>query len=446
MANNSGETGEQGKTVTPPFSRHPGRISHGVIDFSSKPGWNHWKMATEKLQGDLYDCKPDGFYQFMKRLKARACLFGWSGDGGILSIAPDACKPNVKKDLLKDYGVFSYERIAEHEVTYINKDTRAAQDNIMLYNCLMNSLSMTGMAKLNIHDKQYILGNPPSEAGLSLLKVLIRESHLDSNATPTMIRTKLSNLDDYLEEADNDVEEFNRYVQMLIDSLSARGETTHDLMTNLFKAYAACSDAIFVRYIADIQTKWEDGEDLNATELMERAHRKFKTLKTKKIWKAPSAEEEKLLALQVQMNDLNKKYELKKKKLQRIKKRRSVAGDDDKNPRDKKKPKKEKPSWFTKRPKDADLYKPREWNGFMWHYCSKETGGNCDGVYRIHKPADCVSKKKVPGKDKDGSKKGKGGKTKDVIIKETLAKLQSDEDDDESDTDASTSSSGEDNE
>ena len=38
MANNSGETGEQGKTVTPPFSRHPGRISHGVIDFSIKPG------------------------------------------------------------------------------------------------------------------------------------------------------------------------------------------------------------------------------------------------------------------------------------------------------------------------------------------------------------------------------------------------------------------------
>ena len=77
---------------------------------------------------------------------------------------------------------------------------------------------------------------------------------------------------------------------------------------------------------------------------MERAHNKFKTLKTKKIWKAPSAEGEKLLTLQVQMNDLNKKYELKKNKLQKIKKRRTDARDDDKNPRDKKKPKKEKPA------------------------------------------------------------------------------------------------------
>ena len=40
----------------------------------------------------------------------------------------------------------------------------------------------------------------------------------------------------------------------------------------------------------------------------------------------------------------------------------------------------------------------------------------------------------------------KGGKSKEVVIKETLTNLQSDEDDDESDTDASTSSSGEENE
>ena len=204
-------------------------------------------MATEKLQGDLYDCKPEGFYQFMKRLKARACLFGWSGNGGILFIAPDASKLNQKKDLVEEYVVISNERITEHEVTYINEGNRAAQDNIMLYNCLMNSLSMTGMAKLNMHDSQYILGDSPSEAGLSLLKVLIRESHLDSNTTSTMIRTKLSNLDDYLDEVNNDIGEFNHYVQIFIDSLSARDETTNNLMTNLFKAYAACSDATFVR-------------------------------------------------------------------------------------------------------------------------------------------------------------------------------------------------------
>ena len=54
-----------------------------------------------------------------------------------------------------------------------------------------------------------------------------------------MIRTKLSNLDEYLIETDNDILKFNNHVRMLMDSLTARGETTQDLLTNLFKAYAA---------------------------------------------------------------------------------------------------------------------------------------------------------------------------------------------------------------
>ena len=85
-----------------------------------------------------------------------------------------------------------------------------------------------------------------------------------------MIRTKLSNLNEYLTETNNDILKFNNHVRMLIDSLTARRETTQDLLTNLFKTYAACSDSIFVKYVADIQTKWEDGEELTHEKLMER--------------------------------------------------------------------------------------------------------------------------------------------------------------------------------
>jgi len=240
-----------------------------VIDFGSKPGWNHWKMATQKLQDDLYDCKPEGFYQFIKNLKSRAIYFGWLSEGGILQVVPDPKKPDEVRCLLDDYGVFSYDRLVVHEPTYINSDTRTAQYNCMLFTCLTNSLSSSGKAKLNIHDKQYLIGEPPIESGLCLLKILIRESHLDSNATSSMIRTKLSNLDEYLIETNNDILKFNNHVRMLIDSLTARGETTQDLLTNLFRAYAACSDSTFVKYVADIQTKWEDGEDLTPEKLMD---------------------------------------------------------------------------------------------------------------------------------------------------------------------------------
>ena len=163
----------------------------------------------------------------------------------------------------------------------------------MLYTCLMYSLSTSGKAMLNIHDNQYAIGTPPAEFGLCLLKILIRESHIDSNATSSMICTKLTNLDEYLEETKNDITKFNHHVQMLIDSLTARGKTTHNLRTNLFKAYASYSDSTFVRYISDIQTKQEGGEDIIAKRLMERAaNNKYKIMKTKEIQNAPPTEQE----------------------------------------------------------------------------------------------------------------------------------------------------------
>jgi len=136
------------------------------------------------------------------------------GEGGILQVAPNPKKPTEVRCLPEDYGVFSYDRLVEHEKTYISSDTRAAQDNSMLFMCLMNS----GKANLNIHDKQYLIGDPPIESGLCLLKILIKESHLGSNATSSMIRTKLSNLDENLTETNNDILNFNNHVRMLIDS------------------------------------------------------------------------------------------------------------------------------------------------------------------------------------------------------------------------------------
>jgi len=71
-----------------------------------------------------------------------------------------------------------------------------------------------------------------------------------------------------------------------------------------------------------------------------------------------------------------------------------------------------KPSWMYERPKDADLTKPREWNGAKWYYCSTETGGKCHGVYREHHPSKCrtfQSKTPKSGKGRKGKPKMKKG-------------------------------------
>ncbi len=111
----------------------------------------------------------------------------------------------------------------------------------------MNSISKEGKTKILIWKKQYTVGNCSS--GNLLLKIIIRESHLDTNATTASIRKKLSSLDTYVLTIGCDITRFNGYVRLLIDSVAARGERTQDLLTNRFKGYQAVNDKVFVSYI-----------------------------------------------------------------------------------------------------------------------------------------------------------------------------------------------------
>ena len=82
-----------------------------------------------------------------------------------------------------------------------------------------------------------------------MLKVYIRESHIDTNATSSHIRTQLSSLDDHMAKLGNNIDKFNQYVKTLLEGLATRGETSNDTLCNLFKGCKAASDQVFVKYI-----------------------------------------------------------------------------------------------------------------------------------------------------------------------------------------------------
>ena len=75
----------------------------------------------------------------------------------------------------------------------------------------------------------------PVPAGPILLKLIISQAHVDSRETVSHIRTSLTLLDAKMVELDSNVETFNQYVKAQIKNLSARGETSSDLLINLFK-------------------------------------------------------------------------------------------------------------------------------------------------------------------------------------------------------------------
>ena len=138
---------------------------------------------------------------------------------------------------------------------------------------------------------------------------------------------------------------------------------------------------------------------------MEKAANKYKILKTKELWEAPSPQEEKLIAMEARLAELKKKFNKKKQQS-------NGDGGGNSNGKNKgkgkgkgtkkgKKEKKDLPAWHFVRPSDECLTKPREWEGKPWYWCSKETGGKCAGQYRRHLPKDCKGTAKASGKKRN---------------------------------------------
>ena len=108
-------------------------------------------------------------------------------------------------------------------------------------------------------------------SGNLLLCVIIREK--------SALRQKLNNLDVYMATINSDIAKFNQYVKQQIAILASRGEQTMDLLINLFKGYAACSDPVFRRYIEQKQEKHDEGTTITTNELMQWAKLKYGSIK-----------------------------------------------------------------------------------------------------------------------------------------------------------------------
>jgi hypothetical protein len=98
--------------------------------------------------------------------------------------------------------------------------------------------------------------------GTLLLKVVVMVAHVDTRATVTQVRTKLSSLDKTMKDMDSDIEKFNDYVLTLATKMQSRGEATQDLLVKLFKGYKACTAAEFVEYIKKEEDLYEEGGDV----------------------------------------------------------------------------------------------------------------------------------------------------------------------------------------
>ena len=138
-------------------------------------------------------------------------------------------------------------------------------------------------------------------SALSLIKVIVRESDIDTNAMMMHIRQDSSKLDEEFARQACDIIALNTHVKSKLKALHARGEQTLDLLPNLFKACESAEDEDFRKYVADRKTQCEDGSDLTPEQLMVTAANKYKNLVLAKMRNHPAQDQERILALETKL-------------------------------------------------------------------------------------------------------------------------------------------------
>lgn len=363
-----------------------------------------YKNGSAKLPVDI-DCTPDNLNIVLAAIEARAVEYGWLDT--ILNIYDEH---GTSKDLLTQYGEITMSQIKDHVSTYHNKKGRAAQDSMMLFTCITNSLTQQARKKLILYKKEYYI-NDRTPSGALLLKVLIRESHIDTNATVKIVRENLSSLDIYMVKIDSDIEKFNRYVYENLLQLQSRGHSTLDLMANLFKGYAKASDKTFVAYIAKKEDDFDEGRDIGHDVLMQLALQKYKVLKEAGKWNAPSDAEEKIIALQAEITKLKEKtkgHNTNKYKGQGHNKQQDSSNKS--SPKTYGKNPGKKPAWMLTKPKDGESH-TKSVEGKEYHWCATHA------AWTRHKQSECKGKGYIPPTDDKDKKRKSENATKEADSK-----------------------------
>ena len=356
----------QAATNPPRFALAPALISDQFIDYSTVAGQKLFKAATEPLKV-TFDCTPENLQLFIEGVKDKARIYGWMDS--LFTIGDD------DKDLLDQYGEIELSEIRAHVEGYYDRPTRTAQQSIQLYQCLMGSLTQDALNRVVLQSSKYMVDKIPS--GALLFKIIVGIAHIDTAATINHLRQKLSALDALMSTVNSDVEKFNSSVQLWVKSLRARGHEHSGLITSLFEGYTSATDRQFVAYIKKKEDAFEEGQPIDADELMQMALNKYRILVDKGQWNAPTEEQQKIFVLQAEIQQLKKS-----KKNSSSNTSATTAAASSSKPSKDRKQKKEKPDWMTKKPSEGEP-KQKKVGGKQYYWCPNHQ------AWTRHSPSEC---------------------------------------------------------
>ena len=161
------------------FVLSPALINQGPIDYATAKGIKLWKGVIKPLMKELFTLEAHRFKLFLSTLTERTMVYSWEN---ILNIPENAAvQAGPTHLLLTHYGQVTLQQVKDHAATYINTQTRVAQNNLLLYTCLAASITPKTKAKAMIFHSDYHEGQ--TLIGAAYLKILIWEANIDTRST-----------------------------------------------------------------------------------------------------------------------------------------------------------------------------------------------------------------------------------------------------------------------
>lgn len=397
-----------------PFALTPNLVNvNDVIDYSTKEGMLLFKTATDPLPVS-YDGESRNIILFIEEVKARAQSSGWSN---IVSFTVGADTLNI----FNDHGRYTMDQLNAHVATYVNTNTRAAQNSMQMYLCLSKSITDEGKAKLANEAASYTINGITS--GPLFFKLMVSKAIVDNNSTTSHLKEQLASLDVYMQSVNSNIKEFNIYVKNCKTALLARGERVDDLLISLFKGYKAASDEEFREYIKRRREDYDDGTPMTAEQLMVKAENKYLDKVRNGTWNAESEDHKDLVALKA-LADRNLKLSAHAKKKKGANTRTNSKQQSKKGTKASARKKKafgsSKEPWMTVHPKEGEA-KSKVVQGVTWYWCDTHQS------WVQHKPEECRKKAKEDEHKTSNDGKKKKNKTFATIL-ETIGASSSDSD------------------
>ncbi len=180
---------------------------------------------------------------FVKTFENPCSIMGWNQ--GVMGITKFPNQQCVTIDIAKNYRQIDKPMLKAHCDEFCKAmgakfETRAAQNNHMMAQCLKKSLNVASLARLKPYQAQYMFEGV--EYGPLMYKTIMRLVTIDSITTTETLCANLNNLPSYAAPVNGNVDLINCYFDSNYTEILARGATVDGPIAKLFGMYLSVPD------------------------------------------------------------------------------------------------------------------------------------------------------------------------------------------------------------